>query len=117
MPGTFAGPCTGDPTGVRGRECIIQVGHRTESVASSGHVAGGPLEPGGVGQWEQQTAFVFRKSFTDTARQSPMRPGGVDLIECSREGEHQMPKDQTASGLFRNLQRRLKFRGEGAGLC
>ena len=66
--------------------------NQTGSVASSRHVAHRPLEAGAVGHRGQQMTFVFRKSFPDTAKRSPLRPVGADLIGCPREGGTRCPK-------------------------
>ena len=51
--------------------------NRTESVASSRHVARGVLGT--------TSDTCDQETLPDTVKLSPLRPGGVDLIGCSRE--------------------------------
>ena len=76
--------------------------NQTESVASSRHVASGALGTA--------SDTCVQEILPDTAKLSPLRPVGVDLIACSREGGTNA-KAQVVSRLFWNLQMRLKFRG------
>lgn len=62
-------------------------------MTSTGQATGAALEPGGIGQWGQQTTFVFKKSPRYCKTGWPVQQP-LNQMECRSEGERALSKEE-----------------------